>query len=750
MTKKIISFILLSTLLPIFLVTSLYITATAEENTLYPASILTISGDKWGYIDRNGTFIIKPAYSFAGEFNEKGIAIVANGNSLYENDICKVSFINKSGKVIAGPFSSYIPVFNNGIAVLNGTSDESVLVDSSGKVLLKTKYWLINYQDGMLSFRDNTLYGFMDLNGNVVIPAKYRSVTDFENGKAVVEISPGEFAVIDKSNKVIEELKYYNMYSSSEGVSVYYDEAIKKTGFKFYNGTMAIEPMFFAVRDFKDGYAVVVVESENSPNKFGLIDKKGNYVIKPEYSGVDYLGSGLFAVSIYSDIPYSSYYLPKALFNSKGEQLSDFKYYRIGEFQKYYASACDSTSTFLIDKTGNIVDKFQKLQGIGEIKFIGDVLQAKLDGSLIYLDGSGNVLWQKDNSIPLENGIKVKKVSYRPRYLTFVEYPQLSDMENADVQNNINEKLKADFTNISNYDNSDDEEYLEEIYNGFSVSVNKDLMVIKESGYWYPVGAAHGIPSLDYKYIDLKTGVFYQLKDLFKPGSNYLDKLSLIVRNQISMHNRIADITGFEKYSSSDAIGSDITVSDDNSFIIGNDSLKILFSPYHIASYAAGYPEFEIPYGQLIDNIDTTSAFWTAFDKTIVDHKPRLYLDIDDSTVKQIESTISLYEQNIITAINNNKFSSVEPCLLKGSNLYNSQKKLVSSLYKKNTKEKLVKYEIYAIEKVNDSSTYRVFVLEEVAVKYSGKDYVNNNYSWCYTVKLDTDSKFKLSDIVKW
>lgn len=738
----------LSILLSVFIVflsVSLHsITASAEDNTLYPASVLTSSGDNWGYIDSNGTFSIKPGYSFAGEFNDNGVAIVANGTSQY--DVCKVSFINKSGKVIAGPFSSYIPEFRNGLAILRGVNEGSVVVDSSGKVILQTKYRVIDYQDEMLSFYDNKLhYGFMDLKGKVVIPAKYLNISNFENGKAEVEVSPGKFSVINKAGKVIEEHKYYNTYTSSEGLTSYYDEKSKKTGYKFYNGNIAIQPLFYTAGPFKDGYAVVEIESDKSANKFGLIDKKGNFVIKPEYSGINYVGSGLYAVSNYSDIPYSSYYLPKALFNSKGEQLTDFKYYRIDEFQNDYATACDSTSTFFIDKMGNIVDKLPKLSGIGEIKFIRDVLQAKLDSGLTYLKENGEVIWQKDNSIPLRYGIRVKKVTSRPDYLTFIEYPELSGMENTAVQNSINDKLKAEFLNDIGTKTSDDEEYPEELTCKFTVTLNKDLLIIDKNGYLYPIGAAHGMPSQDYLYIDLKTGVFYQLKDLFKPDSNYADKLASLVKNQMLLDNRVSTITGGLAY-----FETDVTVSDDQYFILGNDSIKVYYYPYEIAAYAAGFPEFEIPYGQISSIIDTKGAFWNAFDKTIVNHKPKLYWDINNSTANQIENTINLYEQNIITAINNNTFSSVEPYLLKGSNLYNSQKKLVSSLYKKNTKEKLVKHEIYTIEKVDDSSTYRVFVLEEVAVKYSGKDYVNNNYSWCYTVKLDTDSKFKLSDIVKW
>jgi hypothetical protein len=39
----------------------------------------------------------------------------------------------------------------------------------------------------------------------------------------------------------------------------------------------------------------------------------------------------------------------------------------------------------------------------------------------------------------------------------------------------------------------------------------------------------------------------------------------------------------------------------------------IYFYPYEIAAYAAGFPEFEIPFEDLTDYIDTEGAFWKSF-----------------------------------------------------------------------------------------------------------------------------------------
>mgnify|MGYP001788443694 CR=1 FL=1 len=47
---------------------------------LYPAALKTVTGTKWGYINKDGAFIIKPQYDSAMDFQDNGLAIVEKGN----------------------------------------------------------------------------------------------------------------------------------------------------------------------------------------------------------------------------------------------------------------------------------------------------------------------------------------------------------------------------------------------------------------------------------------------------------------------------------------------------------------------------------------------------------------------------------------------------------------------------------------------------------------------------------------------
>ena len=751
--KKNITFLLL---LVIFF-TSFNIYTGAEETTLLPAVEATISGDKWGYIDQTGLFIIKPTYDYAAEFNDKGIAIVKN-NSKYQSDYGDVYFINKSGKIVSGPFISYTPEFKNGLAIIVTDKASSIVVDESGKVVLQSKYSLDNYSESLLAFYDSQKrgYGFMDLKGKIVIPAKYISVEPFENGKAVVEVSSGKYSIIDKTGKVLEVLKAYIPYCS-EGLADYFDDKSNKYGYKLSNGTVAIKPQFQSASQFKDGYAVASISHGEYEQRYGLINMNGEFVVKPEYSGITYLGQGLYSVTKNFNM-VSNYYAPKALMNIKGELLTDYKFNSITEFDGEYAVANSNAITLFINKKGNNVEELPQLKGIGHMEFIGNIIKAEVDSDFIYFSKTGNIIWQKNDTIPLSNNISVNKLKYRRDYLTYIEYPEIKGMKDIVIQKTVNEKLKKFFLDgyegnpveiKSNTDDNavfSDEEYYEDISINYSLQKNRDLLIIEKTGYWYPIGAAHGQPSKEYLYIDTNTGVFYKLKDLFKANGKYSEKLTSIVNNQITLNKRIGDISGEFGY-----FVDKVNVSQEQPFIIGQDSIKVYYAPYEIASFAAGFVEFEIPYGQLTSILDTKGAFWNSFDKKIISKKINLIsYDIKTSDVKSIENVINSYEKNMIEAINSNNFSKVEGCLLKGSNLYNSQKKLIPYLYKKNTKEKLTKYEIYAIDYDYENKQYRAYVLEEIAIKNSGKNYVNNKYSWCYTLKADSTGNYKLTDIVKW
>jgi hypothetical protein len=743
-------------IISIFLALSVFPTVSAgnSDMVLLPAVANVGTAQKWGYIDLSGKFIIKPSYDSVTSFTYDGIAIAANTVN-YDNNT--VYFIDKLGKVVSGPYNSYIPAFSNGYATVYEKGKGSKLINEKGKIVLESKYHLEGVSEGLVKFyeeKNSVLkYGYMDLKGKIVIPLKYTLISNFNDGKAWATNDYNKYDLIDKQGKVLASANasLYQLDAKSQ-LYPYFDEKLQKYGYKTLKGNIAISPNFSEAGAFVDGLAVVSVETNQYEFKKALIDTKGNYVLKPQYTDIESVGQGLYSVSVDGYSFSAAQYNKHALFDNKGNRLSEFSYYNIGTFKGDYASACNDTQTFFIDKTGKIVDKLPVIDGSGSMEFIGDIIKAEVDGTLSYYNKDAYLIWEQNRDFDLGDGITVKTKKLRTDYLNYVEYPLVQGLPNTIIQDTINKKLKSEFVKaITDIDPSEQEYFNSSTHSkNFSVTRNKDLIIVKAESYFYPIGAAHGMPYQEYYHIDLKTGSFYNLKNLFKPQTKYLDRLTSIIRNQLSLE---AKMKHNDYYAS--ALDLKPTLRDNIGFTVTEDSLQIYFDVYEIGPYAMGFVTFDIPYGKISDLIDDKGSFWQSFDKKVV--KSKVILDkynysIDQKTSVAIQNLIGTYEKKLIEAINTNDFKKVEPTLLKGSNLYTAQKKLVSDLFKKNTKEKLVDFEVYAIASSPENNQYHVYVLEDIGIKYSNKkNYETKKFSWCYTVVKDEKTgSFTLSNIEKW
>ncbi len=112
------------------------------------------------------------------------------------------------------------------------------------------------------------------------------------------------------------------------------------------------------------------------------------------------------------------------------------------------------------------------------------------------------------------------------------------------------------------------------------------------------------------------------------------------------------------------------------------------------------------------------------------------------------DELVNSYENMLISAINQEDFSLVEPMLLKGSSLYRDQKKLVEDLSQRGIKEELVQYEIKNTENDTESKTMYITVREVIKVKKKDGE-STNEYTWVYTVKKNDEGRFQFSDIRK-
>jgi len=559
---------------------------------LFPAAVKEIGGNKWGFIDKNGQYILPPIYDHVGDFQENGLAIVRMMDL--------TGIIDSHGYFIVKPKYDTINPFSEGRATVIDHQGFKVIDESGKEITAKAYSYIGDYQEGRAIFADTDthgqyLYGYLNRWGKEVIPQSYESAANFKEGKAIVKMNNDRYDLIELTGKVLRSYSDFFVGNYGEGLLAF--QKSRETLFGYINeqGNVVIQPHFSGAEGFNGERAIVSV-ADDYMNRYGLIDPKGQFIIKPNYNRIIDLGEGRFALGKALDLkkPYigSKY----AVADTDGHILTGFIYNGIAKYEDGAASAYNDQSTFFIDKSGKRIEHLPMISGSGTLAFDRTLLKGEIDFRLYYFDKNGELIWKQNTFIPLNNRFSVMEEKYRPNKDYLVYFPQIKG-----IGNPINQTLKQ----LSGVKEVPADKQLASNYIGdFEVAFfKKDLVAIEITGYDYPFGAAHGMPVKKYAHIDLDKSLLYQLKELFKRDSNFVKVISDLINDQIKSN---------EKYSY--VFPNTYTgIKSDQPFFISEGALNIYFEPYEIAPYAAGFPTFTIPFEELSDIIDQQGGFWRAF-----------------------------------------------------------------------------------------------------------------------------------------
>lgn len=169
-------------------------------------------GERWGYLNNQGQTIIPFIYSHGESFSE-GLAAVAVNQS--EDEDSKYGFIDKSGKPVIPFIYDSLSSFSEGLATARkGDYDTGKygVIDKTGKTVVPFKYegYIAPFSEGLAAvITKDDKHGFIDRSGKLVIPYNYviesyeGSLPAFENGKAHVTDTKGNYYCISKQAKKV-------------------------------------------------------------------------------------------------------------------------------------------------------------------------------------------------------------------------------------------------------------------------------------------------------------------------------------------------------------------------------------------------------------------------------------------------------------------------------------------------------------------------------------------------------------------
>lgn len=166
-----------------------------EVNGYTEGLMLVSTNGKIGYVDTLGRWLIDSIYDDARIFGD-GLARVKKDGRFF--------FIDHHGKEEESlNFDEILTGLNNNRAFVK-QNGMTYLIDRNGRIIKQVDVDSVRgFVEGLARFKQNGKYGFLDTNGNVTIPAKYDTISDyFKDGYADFK-SSGKYGVINTCGNII-------------------------------------------------------------------------------------------------------------------------------------------------------------------------------------------------------------------------------------------------------------------------------------------------------------------------------------------------------------------------------------------------------------------------------------------------------------------------------------------------------------------------------------------------------------------
>lgn len=179
-----------------------------------------------------------------------------------------------------------------------------------------------------------------------------------------------------------------------------------------------------------------------------------------------------------------------------------------------------------------------------------------------------------------------------------LKIPVINGMADQNIQETLNSRFADDaltfrdqLAALAAQDSQQmSEEYFRKYgaYTDYEVKYNRNGLLSITIDYYSYTGGAHGMTERVPYNIDMNTGQILSLEDIFTPGYDYVSIINAKVKAKMAAEP--------ECYFSEDIVSFETINTNQNYYLDEQNGLVIYFSLYEIAPYAAGFPEFPIPF----------------------------------------------------------------------------------------------------------------------------------------------------------
>jgi hypothetical protein len=433
-------------------------------------------GGKWGVIDINGNWTIKPKYQFLQSY-ANGVFIAKKDMEwgvVTPKDELVIDFVYDElryfSEVKDGDWAT-IPFFKARVGSKWG------VIDKHGKNIVPIKYSDVDFliSKGQIYFKTlndfgKVLWGLSNKKGELVLNPKYEHISEFKNNFARVKIARRKWKFLDLQMREFPAGDFFEVKDFSEGLAAV--KGIKGWGFLNEMGQLVVPCQYSDAGNFNEGLAKAKMYFPSklfglikSKRFYVLIDKKGEVVYNTKSKYCSDVSNGQIVVKkgrkyrlvdvkgrkvlpgLYNEIAQNindGLYVVKnkkreyAIYNDKSELIVPFgKYQALGRFSEGLCFVVGKESAGYIDVLGELKIP---LECKDAQEFSEGLAAVKLRKGWAYIDKTGEVVIEEKytHAWPFESGIaKVRDKDYQVYFID-----KKGQRVNPDLAGTSNEKYK--------------------------------------------------------------------------------------------------------------------------------------------------------------------------------------------------------------------------------------------------------------------------------------------------------------------
>lgn len=494
---------------------------------LYPIRVEENGKALYGYIDETGKVIAKPKWDGCENFTSNGVGRVFNYDT--HDGSYDYGIVDYTGREIIpikkGEWNyTYLGpeyIICSGYEDINMGGFKSVIYDMSGKIVFETDKPVDKYINGYFTYNENSVYGKLDKTGKVIETKVYDRVelaekmydSNSSNNKDKLKIYKDDYKYLyglkDSNGEVIVQAKYGSITEHDNGET--------------FLCTLDSNPPIKSILLDKNGKII-------SPKDASFIEYYGNGMYLVCFDKDYFFGMRTLYKYAVFDVRTGNisqlYYVPQSagIVENADRNTMDID----------IVSVYDGNKSFIIGRDGKQIEGTKSFEGKWTISLVGNLIKVSSESHsessmfFTYYDKNWKEIWKTNYEFDLGKERKLQKTYYSPNIASGAYYFQLNSLINKPAEENINRNIKK----IIDEEILQNKEKLISIESDFLIS--KDLLTIVHTKSTYS-GGGMGNHYTMYYHFDLNTGNLFDNLSFLKKGNNYIKSLQKIVKGKFDL-----------------------------------------------------------------------------------------------------------------------------------------------------------------------------------------------------------------------